>query len=1101
MYKKLLGFVSVGVILGFLLPTLALADGNVQILTINGQDLNGGPLPCIAGPISITGDGITGQQGGTWHVDVNWGDGVINPVVITSGTLGGKNSVFAFSASHTPVGSSTGLTLTLYHSQPSGEDGKVIIINQCVAPPTTAVLTVKKHVENDNLFPGTAVASDFMIHVKNGSNEVPNGGNGVFSPTTGSETGKDFIITPAAGNYVLSEDAFSGYTQKSIVCANTSDNISLPGTGFPLTVGKNYLCTITNNDDVVKVTPTLSVTNSPVTYNGSAQAAAVSGSVSGVVTDVKYGGSSTVPTNAGTYAITADFAPTDAVNYNSLNDASAGNFVINKADSTTTVTCSDVTYTGSAQTPCMASVTGAGGLSLNPTPIYTDNTNAGTGHASYTYAGDANHNGSSDSDTFTISKADAATITVTPYAVTYNGNSHTATATAFGILGEDLSSLFDLSGTTHTDAGSYIDGWSFAGNDNYNSATGDVDDEIAKADQTITFTVGDHIFGDADFAISATATSGLPVSFAVVSGDCELVGNTTVHITGAGDCKIVATQGGNENYNPAPDVTRTFNIDKADQAITFDPLADMTYGDADFTVSATADSGLDVTFSAAGDCTVTGTTVHITGAGSCTITASQEGNDDYNPASDVEQTFTINKSTAVTITVTPYSVTYDGIAHTATASATGFFGEDLSSLFDLTGTTHTDAGSYSDTWIFNGNDNYESATDVVTDEIAKADQTITFDPLTDKVMGDADFDVAATATSGLPVTFTVGDGSTCTISGTTVHLTGVGSCTIIANQDGDDNYNAADPVSQTFTIATLLHTITASAGTHGAISPLGFVTVADGTDQSFTMTSDSGYHIADVLVDGSSVGAVSTYNFTAVTADHTIAVSFEIDAAKPACSDGIDNDNDNKTDYSDPGCHTDGNVNNEGSYNPNGNSEVDPVMPECSDGIDNDGDHKTDIQDPGCHTDGKANNPDSYDPSDNKEKTGGQSTSGGGHWSGGGSPAGEVLGASNICGVYLDKYLRMGSDNNPVAVEALQKFLNQFMNAGLTVDGKFGGLTDKFVRLFQTAHADKILTPWGLPANKPTGIVYLTTTTEINNIMCPELQLPIPTNLVPWGKQ
>lgn len=59
------------------------------------------------------------------------------------------------------------------------------------------------------------------------------------------------------------------------------------------------------------------------------QAATVVGSVPGVVSNVKYNGSATAPTDAGTYAVTADFIPTDTDNYNSLTGASAGNFVIN----------------------------------------------------------------------------------------------------------------------------------------------------------------------------------------------------------------------------------------------------------------------------------------------------------------------------------------------------------------------------------------------------------------------------------------------------------------------------------------------------------------------------------------------------------------------------------------------------------------------------------------------------------------------------------------------------------------------------------------------------------------------------------------------------
>jgi hypothetical protein len=70
------------------------------------------------------------------------------------------------------------------------------------------------------------------------------------------------------------------------------------------------------------------------------------------------------------------------------------------------------------------------------------------------------------------------------------------------------------------------------------------------------------------------------------------------------------------------------------------------------------------------------------------------------------------------------------------------------------------------------------------------------------------------------------------------------------------------------------HRITANAGANGQISPTGTVIVNDGNNQAFTITPNTGYHVADVLVDGTSVGAVTTYTFTDVVADHTIAASF-----------------------------------------------------------------------------------------------------------------------------------------------------------------------------------------------------------------------------------
>ena len=165
---------------------------------------------------------------------------------------------------------------------------------------------------------------------------------------------------------------------------------------------------------------------------------------------------------------------------------------------------------------------------------------------------------------------------------------------------------------------------------------------VTKADQTVTFgALAAKTYGDADFTIDATASSGLTVSFAA-AGNCT-VGGSTVHIVGAGSCTITASQVGDGNYNAAADVVQSFDIAKANQSITFGALGGKTYGDPDFTISASASSGLAVTFAAAGDCTDSGTTVHVTAAGSCTITASQAGDANYNPASDVAQSFSIAK--------------------------------------------------------------------------------------------------------------------------------------------------------------------------------------------------------------------------------------------------------------------------------------------------------------------------------------------------------------------------------------------------------------------------------------------------------------------------
>ena len=89
------------------------------------------------------------------------------------------------------------------------------------------------------------------------------------------------------------------------------------------------------------------------------------------------------------------------------------------------------------------------------------------------------------------------------------------------------------------------------------------------------------------------------------------------------------------------------------------------------------------------------------------------------------------------------------------------------------------------------------------------------------------------------------------------------------------NVTAAHSISATFAINPK---ITASAGANGSISPSGDVFVTPNTDKTFTITPATNYHIADVVVDDDSKGAVGTYTFTNVTAAHTISVSFVINS-------------------------------------------------------------------------------------------------------------------------------------------------------------------------------------------------------------------------------
>jgi len=99
---------------------------------------------------------------------------------------------------------------------------------------------------------------------------------------------------------------------------------------------------------------------------------------------------------------------------------------------------------------------------------------------------------------------------------------------------------------------------------------------------------------------------------------------------------------------------------KQNQTITFNPLANKTYGDAAFPLGATSSSGLTVSYSSSNTnvATVSGNTLTIVGAGSTTITASQAGNDNYNAATSVDQAFTVNKANQIITWNNPADITY-----------------------------------------------------------------------------------------------------------------------------------------------------------------------------------------------------------------------------------------------------------------------------------------------------------------------------------------------------------------------------------------------------------------------------------------------------------
>jgi chitinase len=129
-----------------------------------------------------------------------------------------------------------------------------------------------------------------------------------------------------------------------------------------------------------------------------------------------------------------------------------------------------------------------------------------------------------------------------------------------------------------------------------------------------------------------------------LKGDRTVVAWGCLYGSGGGSCSVPSGLSG-VTAIAAGEYHSLALVELGDQTITFGPLQNKTFGAPDFRVSATASSGLVVSFAASGKCTISGANVHLTGAGSCTVTASQPGDANFNPAPDVARTFSIARAT------------------------------------------------------------------------------------------------------------------------------------------------------------------------------------------------------------------------------------------------------------------------------------------------------------------------------------------------------------------------------------------------------------------------------------------------------------------------
>lgn len=150
-----------------------------------------------------------------------------------------------------------------------------------------------------------------------------------------------------------------------------------------------------------------------------------------------------------------------------------------------------------------------------------------------------------------------ATVSLDGLAATYTGAAQTVTATTTP-TGLSVTITYDQASTAPTDAGSYAVVATIADADYTGSASGTL--VIAKAAQTVTFdAVPAGLPQGVPTTLAATASSGLPVTFSVVSGPATISG-AVVTATGTGAVVLRAAQSGNANYEPAASVDKTVSV-------------------------------------------------------------------------------------------------------------------------------------------------------------------------------------------------------------------------------------------------------------------------------------------------------------------------------------------------------------------------------------------------------------------------------------------------------------------------------------------------------------------------------------------------------------
>ncbi|MGK7396087.1 MAG: 6-bladed beta-propeller [Candidatus Cyclobacteriaceae bacterium M3_2C_046] len=349
-----------------------------------------------------------------------------------------------------------------------------------------------------------------------------------------------------------------------------------------------------------------------------------------------------------------------------------------------------------------------------------------------------------------------------------------------------------------------------SGNDNYHAAepvTREITGIKAKT-EIILGPISDKTHGQESFKLSATANIDATINFSSNNDSIIAVDGDKAQIIGAGSAVITASIA-ETDLHTAAQTSVTIMVNKATQQVVFDSIPEVVYGSDPVPLLAYTESDNPVVFESTDPqiATISDNFAEIKHAGTVEIVAIQSGNENYLPASS-SRLLVINKADqqlslpdlALTFGDEPFSLQPEAssgapVKVTSSSSEILYIENGMATILK--------AGEVKLFYEQSGNQNYHAIVDSQLVVIEKANQTISFPEIAEKSLSDQPFQLEASASSGLPVTYTCSDPAIAALSGNILEILSAGSVVITARQTGNENYHEAEEIQQTLVINTV----------------------------------------------------------------------------------------------------------------------------------------------------------------------------------------------------------------------------------------------------------------------------------------------------------